>query len=182
MTLDTRFIIDHPINAKEVFEFTRAMIGATEDHVWRHETKPGKVMPEYWTNPSYRNQIGQGLPALLKVSYGADGPLMETEYDEDEIGTKPHDPPGFVEVSMDTAYGYRREGLGCGQLHARYVQTLGRWCEQNGWPYHWKNEFTGEWHTDWRLAAEELVEGGNRANEWFENIVMPRIIAQGPTH
>ena len=174
MTLDTRFIIDHPVNAKDVFDFARAMIGATEQHSWGYQPDP-----RFLDNPYHHNHIGQGLPALLRVHHGADGPLLEAAYDEDDIhkiGTKPHEPGGFVEISLDTAYGYRGDdGLGCGQLHAQYVGILGRWCEGNNWPYHWQNEFSGEWFTDWRLAADELGQDGDRARAWFLDTVLPAI-------
>lgn len=171
MTLNTSFIIDEPTNALDVFDLARSIIGANETHTWRHLPEP----VYYRLNPVFCNDAGQGLPALLYVEYGADGPLLGYHYDEDDNETiGPHDPAGFIEVSFDTAYGYKDElGRGCGALHAMYVGVIGRWCESNGWKYHWQNEFTGEWFDDWRKAADELGRDGDAAEEWFTNAVAP---------
>jgi len=145
MTLATRFVIDHPAPAREVFDFAREMIGATDAHTFRHETQP-----ERWArDPRYQMDLGQGLPALMRVEYGADGPLHR--YEEDDA------PDAVLEIVLDTAYGYRDDqGRRCHQLHADYVAELGRWCERRGWDYAWQDEFSGDWFTDWRQAAEEL--------------------------
>jgi len=174
VTLDTKFVIDHPVPAKEVFDFCREMIGATDDHAWK------RTDDNLWENPGYHNVAGQGLPALLYVSYGADGPLLETAWDEgDEEYVRPHQPPGSVKVSLDTPYGYHDElGRGCGQLHAYYVTVLGRWCEKNGWAYHWQDESTGDWYSDWRRASDVLGEAGDAASQWFRDTVFPALASE----
>lgn len=174
MTLDTRVIIQAPTNAREVFDFCRKLLGADEHTAWRPTAG--------WDNPGWHNDAGQGLPALLYLWYGPDGPLQETKYDDEgvvEIGVGPHDPAGFIEVSFDTGYSYRggSNGEGCGDLHAALVDRLGSWLDERHLPWIWQNEFTCEWHSG-RDGLAELGDGGRAALEWMQSTVQLAIVAE----
>lgn len=143
MTLDTRVIVNKPLPAKRVFDYCNEVIGGTSAW-WEHDGQPE------WGNPHYCNRPGQGLPGWLFVFYGPDGPLRR-----DEDSGKPE---GFVEVSLDTAYGYHAaNGASCSDLHAWFVRTLGEWLDDQGAPWSWRNEYTGEWFT----GTDGLAEFGN---------------------
>lgn len=182
MTLATSFVIQEPTDPFEVFTYGRELIEA-QGAKWTHD-RPGSW--SFQLNNQYRNHAGQGYCALLDVEYGPEGgPLLDEVYltedwDVQEIGH--HDPFGFVEVGFDTAYSYRGPGgLSCGELHAGLVAHLGRWCEGRGLRYTWMNEFTGEWFSDWRVAADELGQASNAARRWFMGTVLPAIEAEhGP--
>lgn len=129
MTLDTRFRITDPVNAREAFDYARSLIDA--EHAAER--------PQYGPNPGWANIAGQGFLAIVDCSYGPDGPLVD--YDDTDW------PEAFVEVSFDTAYGYRAaNGAGCNDLHAWLVREMGRWCDARRAGWLWQNEFTGEWH------------------------------------
>lgn len=183
MTLDTRFVINAPTDPREVFDFCNSLIGATEATQWSHD-EAGKWKWQH--NHAYRNHAGQGLCALMDVEYGVNGgKLREDKYDDEGIeitGVGEHEPEGYVEVSFDTAYGYRGPGgLTCGELHAGLVAHLGRWCEERAYPHSWQNEFSGEWFQDWRVAADELGKSSEAARKWFMGTVLPAIEAEhGP--
>jgi hypothetical protein len=177
MTLDTKVIIQTPTDAREVFDFCRSLLGCTNANPWRAIEPDGR-----WSlNPGWGNVLGQGLPALLKVQYGPDGPLQEMKYDDEgleEVGVGPHDPAGFIEVSFDTAYSYRGlNGEGCGDLHSALVCLLGAWCDQRHLPWIWCNEFTGEWHKGVD-GLDELGAGGRVAADWMRSTVMPAIAGE----
>lgn len=83
-----------------------------------------------------------------------------------------------IEVSFDTAYGYRGEnGETCNQLHARYVGQLGAWLDKRGIPWKWKNEYTGEWFDGYEGLAE--FARNRDAMDWFDSEVAPVIRAAG---
>lgn len=185
MTLDTRVYVLDRIDQREVFLKCNQLIGAHEgiestdrlDGTWRDGeriTEPG--------NPwSIGNKIGQGLCALLDISYRPDAPLR-TEGQHKEWCDPAEDEcsgtycsPCWLEVSFDTAYGYRGDnGEGCGDLHARLVAELGQWLDGKQVRWQWKNEFTGELHERYDGLAE-LGSGGAEASDWFRNIVVPAI-------
>lgn len=130
MTLHTRFRITDPVNAREAFDHARTLIGA------QHAVEEPYG---YGPNPGWANVPGQGYVAIVDCQYGPDGPLVH-EVDDDA-------PEAFVEVSFDTAYGYRAyNGASCEALHAWLIREMGRWCDERRAGWTWQNEFTGDWN------------------------------------
>jgi hypothetical protein len=84
---------------------------------------------------------------------------------------------GAIEVTFDTAYGYRfEEGENCSQLHARLVAQLGNWLDERGLPWKWQNEYTGEWFDRYDGLGEFVnAHKLTGAADWFGNIVLPLI-------
>jgi len=199
MTLDTRiFALDH-IDAHEVFLFCRELLGATEAHTWTDEQgstwRDGKSFVEPGNPWTIQNNLGQGLPAWLMLHYQPDAPLRTADeaaehddycslpgtkwYDPDEgpCDSTHHDRACWLEVSFDTAYGYKDDrGYGCGDLHAEYVARLGKWLDEHGVRWEWKNEFTGEVHAGYERLID-LGTGGFEASAWFRTSVLPVIAA-----
>ena len=186
MTLDTRIYLHDRADYREVFVKCNQLIGAHEGIRFTDEPvsdwKDGKRLrgPEdgEWT---IWNAPGQGLCALLDLSYRKDAPLRAPgdhyrycEPDECDGGCAP---ACWLEVSFDTAYGYRGDnGEGCGDLHARLVAELGRWLDGKGVRWSWQNEFTGEIHSGYE-GLTELGAGGLAALEWFAAEALPAIAA-----
>jgi hypothetical protein len=138
MTLTTSIVIHEPLPVRRVFDHCRELIGANNDrYEFEHRTLPGRYDIFGPFNPSYRARLDQGYPALLWVDYGPDGPLR-CEEDDDQ-------PEGFIQVSFDTAYSYRVNGVSCSDLHAWLIRELGDWLKEAGATWTWHNEFTGEW-------------------------------------
>ena len=186
MTLDTRIYVLDKIGHRDVFLKCNQLIGATEntrstdkqDQSWR-KGEPVEVPGNPWT---ISNKPGQGLPGWLMIHYRPDAPLRadEAAHDEDCEGEDDcswnHRRACWLEVSIDTAYGYRGPEGGCGDLHARLVAELGQWLDTRGVRWQWKNEFTGEVH-DRYDGLTDLGSGGAEASEWFRDIVTPAIQA-----
>lgn len=182
MTLSTNVYVLDPIDAREVFEFCQPLVNPTgRAGIRTYDTATGA--------PGIRrmgNELGQGLDAILDVTYCPDGPVCvdaDTHADwcgEDCTG-KFHEPVHCVGVDFDTSYGYKVGNEGCGHLHARYIATIGAWLDAKGIHWAWRNEFTGEVHDgDDRYAyarLPDLAGGGADATAWFTNTVMPAIMA-----
>ncbi|MFF7067354.1 hypothetical protein [Streptomyces pseudovenezuelae] len=203
MTLDTRILILDKAAAREVFDFCRDLLGATERHTFtdKQDSVYSSAAREWLVqdaNPwTVNNDPGQGLPAWLMIHYRPDAPLrtaeQAAEHDEDcnlpensiyveEWGPcsgEHHHRACWLEVSFDTAYGYRDErGYGCGDLHAEYISRLGQWLDAKGVRWEWKNEFTGEVHTGYSRLVD-LAFGGFEASAWFRSTVLPAIQSEG---
>lgn len=150
MTLNTTIAIHEPMPVEDVYAFCRTLLGTPDD------IKPTRHDSDYRRCKSIGHPMGVGLPALLDIYYGADGPLGAWRGDEDE--TDPESLAYFAEdferngwssivVTFDTGYAYREpNGAGCSDLHAWLVTQLGRWLDERGKTWKWENEFTGEWH------------------------------------
>ncbi|MET8766379.1 hypothetical protein [Streptomyces sp. NPDC004658] len=202
MTLDTRIYVLDKVDPHETFRFCRELLGATDRHIWYDRQDKTWRKGESFVEPgnpwTVGNELGQGLPALLDVSYRPDAPLrtpeQAAEHDEDICnlpGVSWYDPEAgpcdgthswtracWLTVSFDTAYGYRDErGYGCGDLHAEYVAKLGQWFDAKGVRWEWMNEFTGEIHTGYERLID-LQSGGFEASAWFRTTVLPIIAAE----
>lgn len=202
MTLDTRFFVLDQVGPQETFRFCRDLLGATDRHVWydRQDStwRKGEASVEPGNPWTVGNELGQGLPALLDISYRPDAPLrtaeQAAEHDEDICnlpgvawydeasgpcdGVRTWRRACWLEVSFDTAYGYRDDrGYGCGDLHAEYVAKLGQWLDAKGVRWEWENEFTGEIHTGYSRLID-LASGGFEASAWFRTAVRPFIEAE----
>lgn len=181
MTLNTNIYVQGPMEALTVFHKCRELIGATDTHTWEDDADGTRGDG----SRLLMNHMGQGLPALLWLHYRADGALRPdgdacSEYCDPEDGYHHHDPMYWIDVDFDTAYGYSDSYGGCGTLHARLVFELGSWLDDQGVPWSWRNEFTGEVHGgDERFRRlSDLVDGGQTATSWFKGVVEPAIAAR----
>lgn len=177
MTLCTHVYVRDQVEPAEVFAYCRDLLGATDEiTTYKRVDTDGS-----W---SMGNDLGQGLDALLWVDYRPDGPLRtpeqeqsHTKWCEEDCDGSRHEPACWLEVAFDTAYGYRKDGEGCGQLHARLVAKLGLWLDANNVSWLWENEFTGERHEGYARLSD-LVGGGEDARAWFKDIVEPVIMGR----
>lgn len=163
-----------------------------QDCTWRGGQRTTEASSP-WT---ISNEPCQNLPAWLFVHYRPGAPLrtaeQSAEHDE-EICTLPgcgwwtegeseacdgkwHPPACWLSVDFDTAYGYKHNGMGCGDLHAVLVAELGKWLDARSVRWSWKNEYTGEVH-DSAEKLIELVSGGFEASAWFQTTALPAILA-----
>ena len=190
MTLCTHVYIHEEIEPMLVFAKCRDLLGCDKTHTAKFDFRFGEG--EEWT---VLNEAGQGLPALLYLEF-CPGQALRTpsesrahgKYCEDGCDGSSHDPPCWIDVSFDTAYGYVDEnGEGCGHLHVRLLAELGAWIERapsggrrsgtpSGARWSWRNEFTGEVH-EGPDRLYELVDSGEKAHDWFTNVVRPAIEA-----
>jgi hypothetical protein len=177
MTLSTDVIVLDPVNPKAVFDHCLGMLGTFVDFEprWEH-TALGEARG-FTDTAHYVSACGQGLPAWLWVHYHPDG-FLDVERDEEDVmedgGHYQRFPdPHCVRIDFDTAYGYCGPGgLNCGGLHAGLVRALGRWLDDRGVRWKWRNEYTGEWFTGTQ-GLDTLAEGTEDALAWFDNTVRP---------
>lgn len=113
----------------------------------------------------FRSTLGQGLAAILEVTYAADGPLVWPPYEYDD----PDEPPTvepmrehLVSVDFDTAYGYKNDrGGGCGDLHAFLLNEVGGWLTERGVEeWMWHHEERGTWHGPAEVALRGDITKG----------------------
>lgn len=185
MTLCTSIAIGKPHNVREVFDFCRTLLDTPDGTPFEQRVcgdwRPGQR--EIYNPP------GIDLAAWLWIYYGADGPMIvpaDDPEDPDEVDHVKSTPTkngwAAIEVTFDTAYGYRGpDGESCSDLHARLVTALGQWCDARGLPWKWQNEYTGEWHDQY----DGLAEFGDAhrttgADDWFRHTVMPAILGRRP--
>lgn len=185
MTLRTDIYVMDPIDARAVFHHVNKLIGANDctkwsdrqDKTWRNGE--GFIEPgNEWT---ISNDPDQGLPAWLIVSYRPDVPLrtpeQSAEHDEwcdKDCDGEYHPQPCWLTVDLDTAYAYKVNGEGCGDLHARLIAELGSWLAHRGISWRWRNEFSGDIY-DGYDGLETLARAGIEAAHWYRNIVLPAI-------
>jgi hypothetical protein len=176
MTLDTQVYVHDEIDPHEVFHKVRALLGATDAHPYTDSDS------DIYGCRIIGNEIGIGLPALMHVAYRDGIPLRATDdghdkwCDEDCSGTW-HKRAAWLEVDLDTGYGYSDAHGGCGSLHARLVARLGAWLDARGVRWSWQNEFTGETFggEDRYARLIDLVDSGRDAHTWFTSFVEPAI-------
>ena len=164
MTMSTSVYVRQPVNPERLFRFMQSALSSEPQSDYHRPPGQPYVREDGSTHEppgmgicgEWGNRIGQGLPAILEVEYGADGPLAighydcqaEPEYCEHGPG-EDHDvselrqwEPFCVKVWFDTAYGYKEaNGATCGDLHAYLVATVVAWlAEQPGSPgFVWSN-------------------------------------------
>jgi hypothetical protein len=172
VTLDTRIYIHDRVSIQDVFLKLNQLLGATE--ATRCTVKPDSI----WNEPA------QGLDAWLIVSGDPHGREYRRDraepHDEDcEPGCGYQHPPAcWLEVSLDTAYGYNGPEGSCGGLHARLIMELGQWLDSRGKEHwSWRNEFTGDIHQRYD-GLDELIGDSLQAQSWFRTFVVPAIIAR----
>lgn len=142
MTLSTYVYVKDKIDRRALFMKCNQLVGADE----------GVRFSESDTGIS--NEPGQGLNAWVLISGRADGPLTSAaeaaEHGEECEGEDDcswaHERACWAKANFDTSYSYQGPEGGCGDLHARYVAELGKWLDDQGIGWEWRNEFTGEVH------------------------------------
>jgi hypothetical protein len=186
MTLDTRVYVHGPVDHRELFLRCNQLIGATErtrcEDKQDEEYRDGEWVTVPGGPHTIMNEPDQGLPGWLMIHYRPGAPLRTEaqtgEHDSDCDGEDDcswnHRRPCYAEVSIDTAYSYRDELGGSGDLHARFVAALGEWLDSKGIRWQWENEFTGEvfWGTE-RLG--DLGKSGADAADWLRGTVLPAL-------
>jgi hypothetical protein len=194
MTLSTNVAIGKPFDVNKVFAFCRQLID-TPDTAEAHRGDGYLPGTKQIGNPA-----GVGLCALLTVTYGADGPFIHEcdkwcstevggEWETTQASVDEHthyvaeDPMAngwaAIVVDFDTTYSYRGAGgESCSDLHARLVTALGQWLDQQGLPWKWQNEYTGEWFDRYdQLAEFGDAHRATGADAWFRGLVVPAIQA-----
>jgi|SRR5687767_1265711 len=164
MTLNTTVLIGKPCDEKEVFMFCRELLNCPKDIPFTHD------------EDSIRNPGGIGLDAWLWINYDKDPKAHECDFECDEdcyyAESPRHSGYSYVDVSFDTAYGFRgKDGESCSDLHAKLVYKLGEWLDSKDLPWKWQNEYTGEWFD--RYDGLETLGNYHDKNvkEWFDNVV-----------
>ena len=189
MTLNTSIYLHGAVDIPEFFEFCQRALLAFDEQarsldqvIWSDK--------EGWRGEGSRyrgSQLGQGLPAILDISYRPDGALRTVEAaakhdeycnEEGDCDGSGHTPAHWAEVSLDTAYGWQdpHRGWRCGDLHAALIRLFGARLDELGVPFSWENEYTGEVH-DGCNNLDELGKASKGAAEWFNNVAMPAIQA-----
>lgn len=112
MTLTTRVYVHDQISRSEVMDYCNRLLEAPKDVATRDE--------EMWLAEDGRRVMGnlpcQGLDGLLKVYYRANAFYEEEDrYEHDGEERWLSSPKCWIQVSIDSPYGYRGEnGESCG--------------------------------------------------------------------
>lgn len=197
MTLSTNIYVLDELGPHELFRYCQTLLSKYDEQgrTWRQmacSDEPRKV----WGDPdhpreagrwSISNQIGQGLPAILDITYRPGAPLYTPEqaaqcdkWCADDCDKDHYERACWLDIDFDTAYGYRGpNGMGCGDLHAALVAEVGQWLDKRGLRWEWRNEFTSEVHggDDRYARLIDLASGGFEATAWFTSTVKPAIEA-----
>lgn len=189
MTLSTNVYVLDRVNHLEVFRLCQSLLTpydtdrrGPEQQQWSNESTSAWRGDGAWC---ISNAIGQGLPAILDITYRPDGPLRtpeqvaECDEDCDPDCDKDHYRRAcWLDIDFDTSYGAEFGGnMGCGDLHATLVAELGKWLDGRGVRWEWRNEFTGEIHggSDRFERLIDLVSDGFAATAWLQTMVLPAI-------
>lgn len=188
MTLDTRIYVHTPVDVHELFREGQRLLHlcyldeGSEDRTperqrFRDEESGWGRYVGAW---SIFNEIGQGLPAILDVTYRPDAPLKATAAECDRWCSdpcdreSPHRPAHWCEISLDTAYSYSTAIGSCTDLHVVLIRAFAQWLDARGASFSWQNEYTGEIH-DGLSGLEDFASDGRKADAWFRDTVVPAI-------
>lgn len=142
MTLATRLNISDPVNPELVFLKARAAIGIPAEHPFKIDRVGGAV--SIYSKPD-------GFCSALVVSHN-DGALVAQDCAPGVTCDDPCDyharmPSAFVEIWLDTTYGYRGpNGEICDDVHNEVVASVGAWLMTQGVEWWSHNEYDGSWH------------------------------------
>ncbi|MEU4224326.1 hypothetical protein AB0F17_08535 [Nonomuraea sp. NPDC026600] len=188
MTLTTSVYVLDEIAHQDVFLKGNQLIGATENTRFRDEQKKtwrvgGVGQPEPGNAWILGNHADQGLCALLDIYYRPNAPLRAADngcewYCGPGCYAEHDNPACWLEVSFDTAYGYRDEqGRRCGDLHASLVADLGRWLDERAVRWLWEADTLAEVYSGYERLPR-LCSAGSEATAWFRTSVLPAIQAK----
>lgn len=149
MTLKTRFYVTTPgIDPQAIWDLLMA-------HVETESTVPNTV----YTEPTEHGQTlkstrrGSGRNALCRMYYTESEEELsrhpsetdDPELEDDDVHYNPH---AYIELSFETAYGYRGpDGEDCSALHRTILLSLASYVTSHGGEFIWNDEYTGVWHT-----------------------------------
>lgn len=188
MTLSTHVYVLDEVNVHELFRVCQTLLTKYDDahrppHKQRSTDQQGSWQgDDIW---SIRNHLGQGLPAILGITYRPDAPLWtaedastHTEDCEEDCDGDHYRRACWADIDFDTAYSARSCGMGCGQIHAALVAEVGEWLDARNVRWEWRNEFTGEVHGggDRYERLADLSISGEDAADWTNNTVLPAIL------
>lgn len=146
MTLSTSIHIGAPVNPELVFLKCREIIGIPAE--WPFTIiEPGLC----WGNGHWIASQPGGFRSALDVSHAAGSPLAhdldDPSLDAEDLAYYAALPVAFVDVRLDTTYGYR-SGIGetCGDVHREVCARLGEWLDGQGVDWWAQDEYTGDWH------------------------------------
>lgn len=145
MTLATSVHIQAPINHQLVFLKCREIIGIPAEHPFQIHADKGLG----WKDGEWIASVPDGFRSALDVSHNHGQPLTTScdEWCETPCDYHANIPPAYIDVRLDTTYGYRDEnGWGCSDVHRDIVAKLGAWLDEQGVNWWAQDEFTGEWH------------------------------------
>jgi len=186
MTLHTKVALrsttERAVGPTEAFLVIRNLIGAGPDY--RTYTREDRE------TTTVSGQPGHGYPAWIWVEFRPDGQRMAAtwiSYDGREVSAEQEsartlwEPAADVIVHFDTSYGYRNDrndSENCNTLHARYI--LGLRKAFAGAEMEWRDEYSGEWHSDLDGLREFVEDSGAEALAWFDDEVLPILSASAP--
>lgn len=183
MTLDTRIYVQGPIPPRELHAFCNPLIGGGEQTRFSDRPDTHWRTRELTGIRSLANEPDQGLDGWLMIYYREGKPLRlpgdHLDYCDEDCDLV--HVPCWLEISLDTAYGYRKAkgpgpGGNCGALHGWFVLQVGLWLVARNVCFGWHNEFTGEDHQGFE-GLEEMGRDGANAAGWFANVVVPALPA-----
>lgn len=141
MTLATSIHITTPCAeqfAQLAFLKAREIIGIPAEHPFKLSDKGLG-----WEDGEWIGSTPDGFCSALDVSHNRGLLLTPADYGEGPST----DPPAYVDIRLDTAYGYRGpDGERCDAIHDRIVVALGTWLDEQGADWWAMNEYNGEWH------------------------------------
>ena len=178
MTLTTEMYVLDEINPQEVFGEVRRLLGATYPaHPYTDSADEDGY--DGWT---IEHPPGIGLEAWAMLRYKPGKPLRTAEeiaaHDcpEPDMGDCEeyhlHYPACWLSIWLDTAYGGNPT-----RVHARLVAELGRWLDDRGIRWSWKNEYDGAIFggEDRYTSLTRLLDDGEAGEKWFADVVKPLI-------
>jgi hypothetical protein len=185
VTLNTAIYLHGQADVPEFFEFCQRALLAFDGQARKLDQVIWSDTEGYCDKTTRRraNQLGQGLPAILDLTYRTDAPLLtveqSTEHDDwcNEDGDcdgSGHTPSHWAEVSLDTAYSYKdpHRGWRCGDLHAALIRLFGSYLDEHGVQFSWQNETTGEVHDGYN-NLDELGPDAAAGAGWFDDVALP---------
>lgn len=198
MTLDTRIYVNSKVDVKELFHYGQWLLHAMDDAEDRARRVPGRqrwrdkamticTVDGWVDDPSgvrmIYNEMGQGLPAALDITYRVGGPVKVSADECDrycstpcDMGS-PHKPAHWCEISLDTAYSYSNPSIGgCTELHVELMRGFDDWLSGRDVTFSWKNEYTGDVHP-WPEGLEQFGKNGASASAWYLDTARPAIAA-----
>jgi hypothetical protein len=160
VTLNTTVYVIDDVDLRELFHTCQQLLTPYDAEHREPDQQISYVKPK-----RIGNRLGQGLPAILEIETGGERPCWTEQqavehneycnlpglpyYDSTEppCTKSTHGVPCWYEVSFDTAYSWSGAGgAGCGDLHASLVTRLGRWLDDRGVRWKWRDEQTGKVH------------------------------------
>lgn len=137
MTLNTSMAFFAPVNARELFDEARRLLGRPLDEQYEVPVEPHTIDRG---SLRYANHGGQGLPAIVRLVFAVERPIA--------FFTEGWNPgrDTFALLDWDTSYEHVDErGLRCDELHTFYILKMAEWADERGIEWRWFDEFNGTW-------------------------------------